>query len=86
MDESGTPAKPSGVGSKYFVVGGLIVPEAKWHGLRDGYSLLTWWQGQSGGNLSEATRLGSTPLSRRYVEVPPAQQMVNSRDPRRYRC
>lgn len=36
MDESGTPAKPEAGGSKYFVVGGLIVPEAKWHGLRDG--------------------------------------------------
>ena len=36
MDESGTPAKPDAEGSKYFVVGGIIVPEAKWHGLRDG--------------------------------------------------
>ncbi len=36
MDESGTPAKPEAKGAQYFVVGGLIVPEGKWHTLRDG--------------------------------------------------
>lgn len=36
MDESGTPAKPEAEGAQYFVVGGLIVPEGKWHTLRDG--------------------------------------------------
>jgi len=34
VDESGTPPRP-GVQSQYFVVAGVIVPEAIWHRLRD---------------------------------------------------
>jgi Protein of unknown function (DUF3800) len=34
VDESGTPPRP-GIQSRYFVVAGVIVPEAIWHRLRD---------------------------------------------------
>lgn len=34
VDESGTPAKPEGVGASYFVIAGLVVPEDRWLGLR----------------------------------------------------
>jgi hypothetical protein len=36
LDESGTPPKPGTEYPRRFVVGGLIVPEAAWHSLRDG--------------------------------------------------
>lgn len=36
LDESGTPPKPGVEHPKRFVVGGIIIPEAAWHGLRDG--------------------------------------------------
>lgn len=36
MDESGTPPKPGQERPAYFVVGGIIVPEAVWPTLRDG--------------------------------------------------
>jgi len=35
LDESGTPPKPAGGKYRYFVIGGLIIPESEWHGLRD---------------------------------------------------
>jgi hypothetical protein len=35
LDESGTPPKPGQVAPRYFVMGGVIVPERAWHGLRD---------------------------------------------------
>lgn len=31
VDESGTPRKPSGGQSRYFVMAGLVVPEERWH-------------------------------------------------------
>lgn len=33
-DESGTPAKPGRQWPRYFVFGGLIIPEERWHGVR----------------------------------------------------
>jgi hypothetical protein len=35
VDESGTPPKPGKTSPKYFVVGGVIIPEGAWHRLRD---------------------------------------------------
>lgn len=35
IDESGTPPKPNVGGQRYFVVGGIIIPEAVWLRLRD---------------------------------------------------
>lgn len=37
IDESGTPPKPTKTYPRYFVVGGLIVPENVWHRMRDAY-------------------------------------------------
>ncbi len=34
VDESGTPLKPDGNGPRYFVFGGIIIPEERWHGIR----------------------------------------------------
>src|SRR5688572_2912352 len=34
-DESGTPPHPGQTTQKYFVIGGIIVPETVWHRLRD---------------------------------------------------
>jgi len=34
-DESGTPPHPGQVNQRYFVIGGVIVPENVWHRLRD---------------------------------------------------
>jgi hypothetical protein len=34
-DESGTPPGPEKSAQRYFVIGGVIVPEASWHRLRD---------------------------------------------------
>jgi hypothetical protein len=34
-DESGTPPGPGKSAQRYFVIGGVIVPEASWHRLRD---------------------------------------------------
>jgi len=34
-DESGTPPHPNQANQKYFVIGGVIVPEGAWHRLRD---------------------------------------------------
>jgi len=36
MDESGTPRKPDAAYPRYFVVGGISVPDLLWHSLRDG--------------------------------------------------
>jgi hypothetical protein len=36
LDESGTPPKPDSEYPRCFVVGGLIIPEAAWHTIRDG--------------------------------------------------
>jgi hypothetical protein len=36
IDESGTPPSPQKLRHKYFVIGGIIVPEEKWHKMRDG--------------------------------------------------
>jgi hypothetical protein len=36
VDESGTPPKPGKTHPRYFVVGGIIIPENLWHRLRDG--------------------------------------------------
>lgn len=36
IDESGTPPKPGKAYPRYFVIGGIIMPEASWHGMRDG--------------------------------------------------
>lgn len=33
VDESGTPAKPGATSQRYFVIGGLIIPEERWHGI-----------------------------------------------------
>jgi hypothetical protein len=35
LDESGTPPKPGDASLHYFVMGGIIVPEAEWSDLRD---------------------------------------------------
>jgi hypothetical protein len=35
IDESGTPPKAGKSDSRYFVVGGVIIPEGTWHNLRD---------------------------------------------------
>ena len=35
VDESGTPPKPGRFQSRYFVFGGLVIPEKKWQGVRD---------------------------------------------------
>jgi hypothetical protein len=35
IDESGTPPKPNQKEPKYFVLGGVIIPEAGWSGVRD---------------------------------------------------
>jgi hypothetical protein len=35
IDESGTPPKPNVTTPKYFVVGGVIMPEGVWHRVRD---------------------------------------------------
>ncbi len=35
IDESGTPPSPGKGKDTYFVIGGLVVPEQVWHGLRD---------------------------------------------------
>lgn len=37
VDESGTPPKPNKESPRYFVVGGVIIPEAAWPRLRDAY-------------------------------------------------
>ena len=34
VDESGTPAKPGRAAPRFFVFGGVIVPEERWHGIR----------------------------------------------------
>jgi hypothetical protein len=35
VDEAGTPPKPGQQYPRYFVVGGIIVPENVWHRIRD---------------------------------------------------
>ena len=35
VDESGTPAKPERDRPRFFVFGGVIIPEERWHGVRD---------------------------------------------------
>lgn len=35
LDESGTPPKPGQEQQRYFVIGGVIIPEDVWHKLRD---------------------------------------------------
>ena len=35
IDESGTPPRPGSASPKYFVVGGIIIPEGVWHRVRD---------------------------------------------------
>ena len=35
VDESGTPAKPGRDWPRFFVFGGVIIPEERWHGIRD---------------------------------------------------
>jgi hypothetical protein len=35
IDESGTPPSPSKGADKYFVIGGLVIPESVWHSIRD---------------------------------------------------
>lgn len=35
VDESGTPSKPGRSTPRYFVFGGLVIPEERWHGVRD---------------------------------------------------
>ncbi|MCY4230136.1 MAG: DUF3800 domain-containing protein [Alphaproteobacteria bacterium] len=35
VDESGTPAKPGRTVPRYFVFGGLVIPEERWHGVRN---------------------------------------------------
>jgi hypothetical protein len=35
IDESGTPPGYSSGKDKYFVIGGLVIPESVWHGVRD---------------------------------------------------
>jgi hypothetical protein len=36
IDESGTPPGPQKLRDRYFVIGGIIIPEEKWHRIRDG--------------------------------------------------
>lgn len=35
IDESGTPPKPGGANLEYFVIGGLVIPEDRWAGIRN---------------------------------------------------
>jgi hypothetical protein len=35
IDESGTPPNSSGGADRYFVIGGLIIPDSVWHKIRD---------------------------------------------------
>jgi Protein of unknown function (DUF3800) len=35
VDESGTPPSPDKPKNKYFVIGGVIIPEDHWHTVRD---------------------------------------------------
>jgi hypothetical protein len=35
LDESGTPPAPTGHWDKYFVIGGLVIPDGVWHKVRD---------------------------------------------------
>jgi len=35
IDESGTPPSPDKPKNKYFVIGGVIIPEDQWHSVRD---------------------------------------------------
>jgi len=35
VDESGTPPKLEWLGLSYFVIAGLVIPEDRWHGMRD---------------------------------------------------
>lgn len=34
VDESGTPAKPGREKPRYFVFGGVVIPEERWHDVR----------------------------------------------------
>ena len=34
VDESGTPVKPNGQGNRFFVFGGLLIPEERWSDVR----------------------------------------------------
>jgi hypothetical protein len=36
IDESGTPPSPQKLRDKYFVIGGIIIPEERWQKMRDG--------------------------------------------------
>jgi hypothetical protein len=35
IDESGSPPKRAGSGKPYFVIGGVIMHEAQWHGIAE---------------------------------------------------
>ena len=35
LDESGTPPPPNKLRDRYFVIGGLVIPDAMWHKVRD---------------------------------------------------
>jgi hypothetical protein len=35
IDESGTPSKPEKAAGNYLVIGGVIIPEGAWPGVRD---------------------------------------------------
>jgi hypothetical protein len=35
VDESGTAPNPSAKGNRYFVIGGVIIPEGSWHPIKD---------------------------------------------------
>lgn len=35
VDESGTPAKPNQADPRYFTFGGIVIPEERWHGVRN---------------------------------------------------
>src|SRR5687768_15788660 len=35
MDESGTPPADGRSGARYFVLGGVVIPESAWHRIRD---------------------------------------------------
>lgn len=35
VDESGTPPKPDGTQTSYFVIAGIVIPEDRWTGMRD---------------------------------------------------
>lgn len=37
LDESGTPPSPTGHQDRYFVVGGLAIPDGVWHKVRDSF-------------------------------------------------